>query len=470
MTGNSRPPVPWPAQQWSPGQERAALPAAALPGPVVERLRRLVRAAEGEPLSGYVYDPADAARRAARLRAALPGWAEVHYAVKANSFPAVLEALAPSLDGFDVSSSGELRAARAALAASGAPGTLIATGPGKSDRMLRELVREGVEFISVESELELHRLAGAAARAGRRAPVVLRVNSGSGPLDGALRMDGRATQFGITERELPAAVTTARALDSVELLGFHFHVVSGNLDARAHAAYVRSRLRFSAEAAHRFGIELRVVDAGGGLGVTPYGEPPFDLGEFTRLLGEQAPADGVRVVLEPGRWLVAPCGYYAAEVTDLKEVGGVRFAVLGGGINHFMLPALLEVALNAAVLPVGHWPYRCPRPELRDTPVSFAGPLCTPEDILARGIRVERLRVGDLVVFPLAGAYGWEFALHGFLARGPALRTTVAEAMPYRASGASAAFDVRAFDGTPSGRSDAVSPSAPPRTPGDSSR
>ncbi|MCC3768933.1 alanine racemase [Streptomyces sp. UNOC14_S4] len=414
--------VPWPAQQWSTAAERPALPVSALPEPVVDRLYALARASGDEPLSAFVYEPRRAARAAAELRAALPEWAEVCYAVKANAFPAVLGALAPAVDGFDVSSLGELRAVRAACPAPGAVRT-IATGPGKTDRMLDELLRSGVEsdvsFVSVESGLELRRVAGAAARAGRAVPVVVRVNPGGRRLDGALRMAGRATQFGVPEDALGDVLATARALPSVTPVGLHFHVVSNNLDAAGHAAYVRSCLELSARTARRHGIGLEVVDVGGGIGGTP-----FDLRHFGGLLAATAPPDGTRVVFEPGRRLVADCGWFAAEVTDVKEAGGTAFAVLGGGINHFMLPALLEVALDAVVLPVEEWPYDCPRPEVRDTALSLAGPLCTPEDILARGIRVPRLRAGDVVVFPLAGAYGWEFSVSGFLSRGVAVRTT----------------------------------------------
>lgn len=415
--------VPWPAQQWTPPAERPALPATALPPPVTARLYDLVRATDGEPLSAYVYEPAAAARAAGELRAALPDWAEIFYALKANSLPDVLSAMAPLLDGFDVSSPGEARTVRSAC---GSRARLIATGPGKTDAMLADVVESGVEFISVESELELHRIAGAASRAGRAVPVVLRVNSGSGPLKGALRMDGNATQFGIGEEQLGGVLAVARALPCVEPVGFHFHVVSNNLDAPGHAAYVASCLDWAARTARREGLALRVVDVGGGIGVAPHGREPFDLDGFAQRLAALRPPPGVRVVFEPGRRLVAGCGYYAAEVTDVKEVGGSRFAMLAGGINHFMLPALLEVALDFAVLPVGTWPYPCPRPQVHDAAVSLAGPLCTPEDILARGVRVPLLRAGDLVVFPLAGAYGWEFSVGRFLSRRPAPRTTVA--------------------------------------------
>ncbi|MCX9190988.1 diaminopimelate decarboxylase [Carbonactinospora thermoautotrophica] len=390
-----------------------ALPASALPGHVAAKLHAL--AAGEEPVSAYLYDPGVAAARARALRAALPGWAEVCYAVKANSFPPVLAALASGVDGFEVASVTEIALAQEAAAAAGRPARLVASGPGKSAPLLAALVEAGVEVVNVESVLELHRLNAAAVRAGRRVPVALRVNPARVPVTGSLHMGGTATQFGVPEADVPEALAVARALPGLDVVGFHVHAVCNNLDAAAHVAYVRWCLDWSARTAAAHGVDLRVVDVGGGIGVAFGGEDPFDLAVFGELMAGVRPPAGVRVVFEPGRWLVADCGYYAAEVTDLKHAYGTWFAVLRGGIHHFQLPTSWEIAHNFAVLPVDAWPHPFPRPEVRDTPVTVVGELCTPEDTLARDVTVSRIRAGDVVVFPNAGSYGWEFAMHEFL-------------------------------------------------------
>ncbi|MGW1149257.1 type III PLP-dependent enzyme, partial [Streptomyces sp. NPDC002454] len=82
---------------------------------------------------------------------------------------------------------------------------------------------------------------------------------------------------------------------------------------------------------------------------------------------------------------------------------------------HFQLPTSWEIVHNIAVLPVNDWAESCPRPVAEDTRVTVVGELCTPEDTLLRDVRVDRVRAGDLVVFPYAGSYGWEFAMHRFL-------------------------------------------------------
>jgi diaminopimelate decarboxylase len=134
------------------------------------------------------------------------------------------------------------------------------------------------------------------------------------------------------------------------------------------------------------------------------------------------PADP-RLVFEPGRYLAAPAGWYAAEVLDLKRVHGTWFAVLRGGTHHFRLPAAWGYSHPFTVLPVDDWPHRYPRPELRDTPVTVTGELCTPRDVLARDAAPPRIRAGDVVVFANAGAYGWDISHHEFLRHDPPERS-----------------------------------------------
>ncbi|WP_326595443.1 alanine racemase [Streptomyces sp. NBC_01803] len=388
---------------------RSAYPVDVLPEPVRRRLLELAR--DGEPVAAYVYDGAVAAERARELRAALPGWAAVYYAVKANSFPGVLKALAPHVDGFEVASVSELELATAARQS--AP--VVAAGPAKSVPVLTALVRAGAEAINAESLLELHRISRIATAEGVTARVALRVNPADLPITGSLHMGGAPSQFGVAEPDVPHVLDAARSLPGLDLVGFHIHAASNNLDAGTHAAYLRWCLEWSERTASTHGIDLRHVDIGGGIGVAFEGEKPFDVAHFGELARAIRPPAGVKVLLEPGRYLVADCGWYAAEVTDVKASYGEWFAVLRGGINHFQLPTSWDIVHNVAVLPVENWPESCPRPAAERTRVTVVGELCTPEDTLLRDVRVDRVRAGDLVVFPFAGSYGWEFAMHSFL-------------------------------------------------------
>ncbi|MGN9842648.1 alanine racemase [Nonomuraea sp. H19] len=388
---------------------RSTYPVEMLPTPVRDRLLELAQAET--PVSAYVYDGAVAAERARELRTALPEWAAVYYAVKANSFPGVVAALAPYVAGFEVASKFELDLA---LRQTGTA-RVVAAGPAKSVPFLTALVSAGVEAINAESLLELHRISRIAVSRGTTARVALRVNPAELPVSGSLHMGGVPSQFGVAEPDVPEVLRAAARLPGLDLVGFHVHAASGNLDAESHAAYLRWCLEWSVRTARDNGVELRHVDIGGGIGVAFEDEKPFDVARFGELAARAEPPPGVRVLLEPGRFLVADCGWYAAEVTDVKTSYGKRFVVLRGGINHFQLPTSWDIVHNMAVLPVERWPEGCPRPAAEDTDVTVVGELCTPEDTLLRDVRVGRVRAGDLVVFPNAGSYGWEFAMHSFL-------------------------------------------------------
>ncbi|UGY92429.1 alanine racemase [Streptomyces gobiensis] len=394
---------------------RSAYPLEVLPERVRRRLLELARSET--PVAAYLYDAQVAAGRARELRAALPDWAAVYYAVKANSFPGIVQGLAPYVDGFEVASRSELELAVAATRDREAPGPapIVAAGPAKSVPVLTDLVRAGVAAINAESLLELHRISRIAVQLGTTARVALRVNPADIPVTGSLHMGGEASQFGVAEPDVPEVLSQARRLPGIELTGFHIHAASNNLDADSQAAYLRWCVEWSVATAAAHGIELRHIDIGGGIGVAFEGEEPFDVARFGALVGETTPPPGVKVILEPGRFLVADCGWYAAEVTDVKASYGEWFAMLRGGINHFQLPTSWDIVHNVAVLPIEHWPEDCPRPTAENTRVTVVGELCTPEDTLLRDVRMDRIRAGDLVVFPYAGSYGWEFAMHSFL-------------------------------------------------------
>jgi diaminopimelate decarboxylase len=384
-------------------------------------------AAGERPVSGYFYKPAVALRRARELRSAIPSWTTLLFAVKANAHDPVLAALASDggVDGFEVASRHEAQLAASILPA-GRP--IAAAGPAKHPALLADLVAAGVTVVHAESVTELRRLDVVGRGLGRRIPIALRVNPARVAVTGTLAMGGRSAAFGILEADVPAALALTRTLPGVDVVGFHMHAVSGNRDARTHAAYVAWVLEWSATTAVTHGVDLRWVDAGGGLGVSYDGSPVLDLAVLAEELDRVVPPAGVEVVLEPGRWLAADCGWYAAEVIDLKESHGTTFVIVRGGIGGYALPSTEDFPFPVAVLPVEEWREPFARPERTDVTVTVSGELCTPEDVLVRDVAIDRVRVGDVLVFPQAGAYGYEFALRDFLGHPAPTRSVLAGA------------------------------------------
>ncbi|HEX5826928.1 MAG TPA: alanine racemase [Candidatus Limnocylindrales bacterium] len=360
----------------------------------------------GTPL--FVYDLDVITAQVEAIRAALPASFDLAYAVKANPLLAVLEHLRRRGLGADVASAGELRHV---VRAGFDPARVVMTGPGKRDEELAAAAAAGIGMITVESRGELARLEAIARSADRVQPVLLRLSApGAG---GAERVriigDGGAGKFGMDRADVTEAAREAVASPWLEPIGVHAFGASNLLDADALGAHVAATVAIATEIAREAGFPLRLVDAGGGLGI-PYAddEAPLDLGVLRARLSpiaERLAADpataGARVLLEPGRFLVAQSGAYVTRVTDRKRVDGAEVAVLDGGIHHVLRPALVRqehrvVALTGAAA-ARHEP---------GTPVTLAGPLCTGLDILARGVPLGALSVGDLVAVLDVGAYG----------------------------------------------------------------
>ncbi|PCE33084.1 type III PLP-dependent enzyme [Burkholderia ubonensis] len=373
------------------------------------------------PVCAYLYDLAHLRVRTAGLVALLPSGCELFYAIKANSDAQVLRTLDGVVAGYEVASLGEVVRARDV----GPHARIVFGGPGKTDAELEGALASNVELFHVESPLQLQRLDAVAARMGRRARVLLRVNPNSLAADrddrrprGTLTMGGQPTQFGIEEDALPDAIALARTLPAVELAGLHVHALSNNLDADSHLALMRHYLSLASRLRREHGLALETLNVGGGIGVN-YADPSrgFDWPRFCAgLSGVLADADaGCRIVFECGRFIAADCGYYVTEVVDLKRNHGKHFAVLRGGTHHFRLPASWQHDHPFSIVPNDAWPYAFARPSLERGAVTLCGELCTPKDVLARDVAVERLRVGDRIVFRLAGAYGWHISHHDFL-------------------------------------------------------
>ncbi|MGR4881117.1 type III PLP-dependent enzyme [Streptomyces sp. LARHCF249] len=388
------------------------------PTPAVrERLLTL----DSTDLPAYLYDLTALSEHAAAVRAVLPERVELYYAAKANPEAEILAALGPYVDGYEVSSGGEL--AHVAKAVPGRP--LAFSGPGKTPAELAAALELGVERFHVES---LHELRVLAALAARTAPgdgpvpgVLLRFNLplAAASLEGSsLAMGGRPTPFGLDPAEADTAVRllTDGTCPQLELLGVHAHLASG-LDAAEQLAVAESVVAWAADLASRHRVRLAEVNVGGGMSVD-YAAPEqrFDWTAYgaglARLMSSHP---DLTLRIEPGRSLTAYCGWYATEVLDVKHSHGEEFAVVRGGTHHMRTPATKGHDQPCTVLPVPEWPHPWPRPAATADRVTLTGQLCTPKDLLSRNVPAPGLRAGDRVAFALAGAYAWNISHHDFL-------------------------------------------------------
>jgi diaminopimelate decarboxylase len=385
--------------------------------PEFTRVAEAIRlACKDEPLCAYIYDLEALDRHAAGLAASLPNNCELFYAVKANSDLPILQTLASRIHGFEVASGGELAWVRRHFPDS----QIIFGGPGKLDTELATALELGVELLHVESLGELRRLAWLARNADRQADILLRINLALDDVPATtLTMGGRATQFGIEAGQLPECLTWLARHPEIRLRGFHFHLMSHQLDTSVHLALLARYFRQAWQWREQFGLAVNHINVGGGIGIN-YREPErqFDWPAFSAGLAALIKSENMtdwRIRFEMGRYMTAACGYYVMQVLDIKQCFGRHFVVGRGGTHHFRTPYAQGHSHPFWVLLQERWPYPFPRPEVKQARVTVVGQLCTPKDILTSDAPVERVRVGDLLLFPYAGAYAWHISHHDFL-------------------------------------------------------
>ena len=369
----------------------------------------------GTPL--FAYDESVMERKWNDLRATFPPRFEIYYSAKANPNLNILALFLTKGAGLEIASAGELFQAREAGCS---PDRLLFAGPGKSPAELRLALAEGVGEIHAESMLELERIAKIASELNRTARVALRVNPEADAQGGAMRMGGKPAPFGIDEDLLDAALECVLSQPFIEFRGIHIFAGTQILDAEVLLAQYRKGVQIAKRVAKRLHQPLHSLDFGGGLGVPYFAhEQPLDLAVVKAGLADlegQISADpdfaGTRLVIEPGRYLIAEAGVYLTQVLDVKISRGKKFVILDGGMNHHLAASGnlgQTIKRNFPIAVATRW--GAPDEET----VEIVGPLCTPLDTLGRAVALPRVEAGDLVAILQSGAYARAASPLGFL-------------------------------------------------------
>lgn len=376
---------------------------------------RLAEAAGSTPF--YAYDRELISRRIAFLRQHLPDQVHIHYAIKANPMPAVVQHLSTLVDGLDVASAGEMRVA---LDTSMAAARISFAGPGKTGDELLRALNAGI-VINVESDTELGRISELADRQGLRPQIAVRVNPDFELKTSGMKMAGGPKQFGIDAEHVPAVLRRLRDLP-VSFVGFHIFSGSQNLRSDAIREAQDKTVELAIELARHAPAPVRLLNIGGGLGI-PYfpGDKPVDardIGEnLHQLVGKVATSlPEATMVLELGRFLIGEAGVYVCRVVDRKVSRGQTFLITDGGLHHHLAASGnfgQVIRKNYPVL-VGNRVFS----DDQET-VSVVGPLCTPLDILADRMTMPAAEIGDLIVVLQSGAYGLSASPTRFLGHSP---------------------------------------------------
>jgi len=321
------------------------------------------------------------------------------YAVKANSNLAILNLLAHLGSGFDIVSGGELERV---LAADGDPQKIIFSGVGKQTAEIKAALEANIYCFNVESESELENIQTIAATLNKPARIALRVNPDIDAFTHPYIATGmKDNKFGIELKSIKALRQKIKKMSHIQLIGLACHIGSQLTQLEPFIEVLRCLEKLYREfSADNF--TLKLINVGGGLGVRYRNEHPPSRQEYVSMLQNIFSTYPVKLVLEPGRSIVADAGILLTRIEYLKETQEKNFAITDAGMNDLMRPALYHAWHD--IIPLRQ---RSGEAKTYD----IAGPLCESADFLGRD-RHLRLAVGDYLGILMAGAYGFSMSSH----------------------------------------------------------
>jgi diaminopimelate decarboxylase len=323
----------------------------------------------------------------------------VAYAAKALLITALAELLAATPLWLDVCSLGELRTAERG----GFPaGRLYFHGVAKTDAELRAIAEGRVAFGVIDGEEEVERLV-AFAPAGAPVDVMLRINTGiEAHTHEFVRTGGENTKFGVPAADAHRVLARIATLPQLRLIGLHAHVGSQIVDVAPLLANVDELVRY-ADAARALGAPVTTLNIGGGIGIEagPGHERPIDLDAFAAAIAERAAGTPYRLLIEPGRALIARAGTSLYRVVAVKQQGGRRFVVVDGGMADNPRPLLYGARHEAQVVVSAAGGALAP--------ATLAGRSCENDEIGEYALPVD-LAPGDAIAMRYTGAYTYSMA------------------------------------------------------------
>lgn len=373
----------------------------------------------------YVYSRREMTARIELLRQHIPTSIKLHYAIKANPFPLLVNHIAKLTDGLDTASGKEINLA---LDTGTDPAEISFAGPGKRDSELRQAIAAGI-LLNIESIRELHRAHEISVQLELKARIALRINPSFELKAAGMRMGGGPKQFGIDQEMIGNVMQEVRLLqDHLEFEGFQLFPGSQNLMAENIIDAQNAALDVVAGFADIAPSPIRCFNLGGGFGV-PYfpGDQELNInqiGDAMHHLTERARKliGDAGIVLELGRYLVASAGLYVTRIVDRKTSRNETFYVIDGGMHHH-----LAASGNLGQIIRKNYPVICGNHVSGERRIraNVVGPLCTPLDIIGHQVEIADADIGDLIVVMQSGAYGLSASPVGFLSQPTALEVLV---------------------------------------------
>ncbi|MDP8212172.1 MAG: diaminopimelate decarboxylase [Candidatus Zapsychrus exili] len=316
------------------------------------------------------------------------------FAVKSNNNLSVLKTLKDLGAGFDIVSLGELKK----VLKVGADASKIAfASVGKTEEEIRAALKASILFFNVESEPELVRINEIAKQLKKKAPVALRINP---DVDAAthksITTGTLKNKFGIDLKTTKNILTNQKKYPHINFKGLHIHIGSQitTIDPFVNAIKKVTVFIKTLEANE---IELEYFDIGGGMGISYDGKKTPSASDFAKKIVPLLKKTGLKIVLEPGRFISGNSGVFVTKSLYLKDNGVKKFLIVDGGMSDLIRPTLYQA--HHEIVPVK-------KTSAKKIKVDIVGPICESGDYFAKDRNFPRVKDGDLIAIKSAGAYG----------------------------------------------------------------
>ena len=322
------------------------------------------------------------------------------YSVKANSNLAILKALVDKGAGLDIVSGGELfRAIKVDCPAH----KIVYASVGKTDSEIGEAVKRRILFFNVESLAELENINRICGNLDKVANVAIRINPDVEPKTHKFITTGKLTnKFGIDFTAAERIFTKRSIFSRLNIKGLHIHIGSQITESAPYVAAITKITGFINRLKKK-GIDLEYLNIGGGLGIIYDKENPQTAQKFAQKILPLLIKTGLKIILEPGRFIAGNSGILVTEVLYIKAGPKKKFVIVDAGMSDLIRPALYDAYHQVLLTNTEHRAARAER-------VDIVGPICESADFFAKGRKMPKVKEGDYLAVMSAGAYGFSMS------------------------------------------------------------
>lgn len=335
------------------------------------------------------------------------------FSMKSNSNLSIVKSLLKKGSGLDIVSGGELYRAKLLKVN---PKKIVYASVGKTEEEIKDAIKYGILFFNVESAPELELINSVATKLKKKIDVCLRINPNVNALTHHYTTTGKEeNKFGLDMEAAEDLFLRKGTFSNIEISGIHVHIGSQITEAKPFVQALKVIISFIKKLNDDYNIELKWLNIGGGLGIVYNKEKPQTAQEFADNILPLIKDLKLKIILEPGRFVVGNAGILVTKVIYVKNAPKKRFVIVDAAMNDLLRPSLYEAYHE--IMPLR---FQISFFEFKNKLADVVGPICESGDFLGKDRRLPDLKPGDLLAVMGAGAYGFSMSSNYNSRRRPA--------------------------------------------------